>query len=57
MKYCINDNEGKLISTKYTLCRNCLLRNVRIEICGHLDICDLTHIISKSENISSIFTL
>lgn len=57
MKYCINDNEGKVILNKDSLCHNCLLSSFSVECCAQIDVCDLTHIISKSENISSIFTL
>lgn len=57
MKYCINDDEGKLIPNRDSLCDNCLLLSFPEDCCGQLDICDLTHIISKSENTSLIFTL
>ena len=57
MKYCINGNDGKLVMTKFASCNNCLLRSFPSDVCGSIDICDLTHIIEKSEDISSIFTL
>lgn len=57
MKYCINDSEGKLSEINFASCKNCLLQFFPSDICGLIDVCDLTHIISKSENTSPIFTL
>jgi len=57
MKYWINGNEGKLVRTKFASCQNCLLKYFPSDTCGSFDICDLDHIIGKSEDISSIFTL
>lgn len=57
MKYCINDNECKVTLNKDSRCHNCFLSSFPVECCEQIDVCDSTHIISKSENISSIFTL
>ena len=57
MKYCINNNEGELIFSNGLLYHNCLLINFPMRVCIQNSICDSTHIISKSENTSSIFTL
>ena len=57
MKYCINNDEGKLISSNGLLCNHCLFNNFPIRVCIENNICDSTHIINKLENTSSIFTL
>lgn len=57
MKYCINGNEGKIVLNKGSICCGCLLSSFHIWGCADINACDLTHIISKSENTSLIFTL